>query len=76
MTPLIILAAWLCCPVLCYGMDLAYFQREYPMIAKESASSDRVEAVVSGLFGLTLGPLALVVAFFMFKKAKHGLKFK
>lgn len=78
MTLLLILLAvlWLACPILCYAMDLAYFQGRYPVLAKERLCQDKMEALVSGAFGLLLGPIGVMVAFIMFDFAKHGLRFK
>ncbi len=65
----IIIIGWLICSILSYGMELAYYQRSYALIAKENYSSDVATSFVVSLFG----PVSLVTNFFWIKYGSiHG----
>ena len=64
------------CAFLSYGLMLAYFQRQYPLVAKKAWRVDMISMGAMSLFG---GPIALVVGhiflFFVFSSRpgyKHG----
>jgi hypothetical protein len=64
---------WLLCACLTYGINFGYFQREFAGIAEITRRSDMAMAMAFGLF---LGPLGLLVSFFLSGFCQHGLKFK
>lgn len=75
--PLIILAVWLCCAVLCYGIQFALSAHEWdqgPITPDTPRPQDM--AVGAFFFGMFMGPLGLMITFFLCECAKHGLKFK
>jgi len=63
---------WTICGVLTYGITLAYFQRNYPEIAKEDYRED---VGFSVLFGI-VGPIGLFVSLWGSGFAKHGLMYR
>ncbi len=68
---------WLLSFVLHYGISFAYWQKEFPFLAKEQYYSDMRFSIVMGIFG----PLSLIgQAVFLSSKYgrslyKHGVKF-
>ena len=71
MTTALLIAAWIVSGVLAYGIDFAYFQRQFPHIAKEDYLQDMAYAMLWGLGGA----LTMSIGFFLSGFAKHGLKF-
>ena len=65
---------WVACGVLSHGMMLAYFQREWSMLAEESYKGDFISSLIPALFGP--GGLAASVVFLitMGCNFKHGFK--
>lgn len=61
---------YIICGILSYGFLFAYFQREYPTIAKKKFGRDSVFAHIMALFG----PIALL-DIFLTGTYKHGLLF-
>lgn len=68
---MIYIVGWIVCGVLTYGITFAYFQKKYPIIARESYREDMGIAVFYGL----LGPIGLFVILVSSGFAKYGLKF-
>jgi hypothetical protein len=60
--------AWIACGFASYGLGVAYFQREYPSIAKSEAVRDRIWNAKMAL----LGPISLIVALLCSRFGKHG----
>lgn len=58
---------WLACGFLHYGLWVAYFQREYPFLAK----SDRVIDRLLGVLLAILGPIARLIDL-MWLRPLHG----
>lgn len=69
---LLVLAIWLSSGALTYAITLAYFQREFPLLAKEEYREDLGFAVLGGL----IGPATIIPALCMSGFAKHGLKWR
>ena len=63
---------YLICGLLSAGITFAYFQDEYPSIAKRDYKKDCFFAYLIGLIG---GPCGLLVGIFFTKFAKHGIRF-
>lgn len=57
--------------VFSFGITFAYFQGEYACIAEDQYHSDRRFAMFWAFF-----PGCIIVAIFMSRGLKHGLKFK
>lgn len=72
MTLLLIIAGWLICSVLSYGILFAHAQREFPFIAERDYRKDMAFSMALGLFG----PFILVASIFLTGFAQHGLKFR
>ena len=66
-----LLFSWVVCGLLSYATFFAFFQREYPCLAKKHYRDDRIAAAASGL----LGPIGLFVTATTFG-FKHGMKWK
>lgn len=66
----VIVAAWVACGVLACGMDVAWFQHEYP-------DPDHFLKDLAGSLGVCLAsaPVALFVVFFSTGFARHGLMY-
>ena len=58
MTTALIIAGWVLCGFLAYGLNLAHFQRKFPIIAEQDRDSDRNRAWVVAFFG----PIGLITA--------------
>lgn len=68
----IIIAAWLICAFLAYGIVFAHFQGKWPNQAKENRKADiEVSATVA-----LLGPIGLIVALILADFPKHGFRIK
>lgn len=63
-------ALWAVCGAFAYGFTLAYFQREYPYIARETYLDD----VATAWGTAALGPLGLLLCWLQ-GDTKHGLMF-
>jgi len=59
---------WLACGYIVAAASLAYFQREYPFIARAEVKSDWRFGLVMGCFG----PFTLVSGFWVTGWFKHG----
>ena len=68
MIVVLIIVGWIICGVIGAGIYIAYFQREYPSIAKEA----RKEDMRFGFFWGLLGPVGIIEAFFLSGFCKHG----
>jgi len=64
----IILAAWVVCSILTYGITFAHFSREY--------ENNDTSGACFALFFSVFGPFGLVVSFISSGCAKHGLRFR
>lgn len=72
MTPdLIILLIWVACGVAAYGAIFADFQGAFPLIASESAASNRIMSATVSI----LGPFSLLVVV-LFTWVRDGRPFK
>nr|AKH47021.1 hypothetical protein [uncultured marine virus] len=60
------------CTFLSYGIEFAYWQKEYPTLAKEKYKKDRKDALGTAIL---VGPIALLVTLYLFG-IKHGFKIK
>ena len=69
---LLAFSAWVCCSVLSYGINFAYFQRAFPTLAKFDYKKDKYFSIAFSV----AGPFSLVITYFMSDFAKYGLKFK
>lgn len=47
---------WVLCGVLAYGLNLAYFQRRFELLAEERHSIDVINSVLTGI----MGPIGLL----------------
>ena len=63
---------YLVCYILSYGLTFAYFQREFPVIAKDKVKAD----VFFSLIFSTLGPISLILSIILGGFFKHGIKYK
>ena len=63
-----IILGWLVCGIGGAGIFIAYFQRKFPLIAMESYKQDLTGGIIWGL----LGPVGLVLGFFLSGFMKHG----
>ena len=68
---MIYIAIWLVLAILTYGMSLAYWQREFAILAKGCIKEDIIFSILWGLFA----PFTTIVIFCN-GGYKHGLKFK
>lgn len=66
----LIIACWLACGVLQFGLSFAYFQRQYRRIADEHFWDDFISAV----FYVPFGPISLMVQI-LIGGVRHGVKF-
>jgi hypothetical protein len=66
------IVSWFACGVLSYGITLAYFQRNWPTMARKHYSSDVRLAICMGI----IGPMGAVFAYCRSHRAKHGLQFR
>jgi len=64
-------AFWILCGVLDYGIMLAYFQREFPVIAEFMFEEDRRDSISF----FALGPISLADDL-LSGYGKHGLMFR
>ncbi|WP_266031192.1 hypothetical protein [Brucella intermedia] len=60
---------WMVCALVSYSGSLAYFQREYTIIAKEKRMAD---VAFCGTMSTVFGPIALVAGLIPFELYKHG----
>lgn len=63
--------------VFSYGMTVAYFWHEFPILQEEKGRFSELQG--RGVFFAILvfiAPLAIIVSFLIYDKAKHGLMFK
>lgn len=68
---LIILAVtWISCSILSYGLVFAYFQREWPTLAKKDYTDDKLKCLMLSLFG----PFSLIASLIMTRFGRHGIK--
>jgi len=85
---MLILAVWIVCGVLAFGLTLGYLLREFAHLVYLAAFKERfphlrggprrtvAEDVGFSLLGFLFGPIWLVVVFFLSDHAKHGLKYR
>lgn len=72
----ILVCSWIICSVVSFGMGFAYFQRAYPIIAKENYSEDILFAIILSIFG-PISLLSNIVWIKLFSiHGYQGLKFK
>jgi hypothetical protein len=62
---------WVCCGVWASGRTFAYFQDEYPELAKEYYKSDLMNARLVILFGPFVVPAILLIC-----RPSHGWRWK
>lgn len=65
------IATYLLCGILAYGFCLAYFQREYVVVAEEKYGDDKFVAFVVA----STGPIGLFVLLIT-GRVHHGLMFR
>lgn len=65
-----IVALWLACSILVYGITLGYFATEYPLVHLENPRSNYWFAATLALWG----PISLVPVIFLSRGIKHGLR--
>jgi len=68
---LMLVAGYLLCYVITWGIDFAHFQREYPNIANKSRRQDMGFATALAL----LSPVSTLMSFLFTGFAEHGLMF-
>jgi len=68
---LVWIIVWVVSGVLVYAVAFAYWQCEFPCLAKENYAKD----VLISLFFALFGPVCVVGVFFSTNFAKHGFKF-
>lgn len=68
---------WLACPMLCYGIVFAYFEREYADLAPELYWANLRHALMTSLWALIppCGPMVVALVWAHCHRGKHGLKF-
>jgi hypothetical protein len=66
-----LIAIWILCGVLAYGICFAYAQREWPALAEVW----RREDIGASFYAALCGPLGLLAVLITTGFAKHGLKF-
>jgi len=70
-TILFITVFWILCGIISYGLNFAYYQREYSRLAQEDYNWDKRICIFLSLFGpINLVPITI------FGNFKYGLKFK
>ena len=67
-----LVAGYIVCSVLAYGLTFADVQAAWPRIAVEKYREDMGFAMMIGL----TGPIGLVISFLMSGLGQHGLKFR
>lgn len=69
---------WLACPILCFGMSIAYFWSESPTLQStpDRMSLLKTECAQFAFCGFLAGPIALLLIFLLSGFAKHGLRFR
>lgn len=65
-----ILIFWIICGYFQYGYYFAYFQKEYPRLAKKDYEQDKRIALETSFFG----PIGLLISFYG-GYTKHGRKY-
>ena len=68
----LIIVIWIICGILTYGITFGYFQGGWPEISEKGYRQDMSFSVFFGL----LGPIGLIISFFISGFAEYGLKFK
>lgn len=68
-----IIVLWLLCSILAYGGSFAYYQRNYPTLAKQSYRQEMGICMIMSLIG---GPISLLVTTFTSGFFEHGFKVK
>jgi hypothetical protein len=68
---ILLLVIWVVCGVCAYGYTFAYFQKEFPLIAKRFEKTDRIFATFYTLLGI-IGLLILFITGY----TKHGIMFR
>lgn len=71
MPPLVVIVGWTICGVFAYGGTFAYFQRNWPLLARDQYWMDMIFSLFIGLGG-PAGLLPTVVL----SQFRHGLKFR
>lgn len=66
---LAILVVWVVCGLIAAGWSLAHFQRKFPSLAEQSYPKD---LRISLAYGLSLGPVAMVLMYFLTDRAHYG----
>ncbi|KKN17815.1 hypothetical protein LCGC14_0961970 [marine sediment metagenome] len=69
MTIALIIAGWVLCGFLAYGLTLAHFQRIYPELADRDREVDRHRA----FFMAFTGPIGLITALIL---SRHGFMWR
>ena len=65
------IAVWTVLGLLAYGLSFAYWQREFPTLAKRDRAADKRKSLILAL----AGPVGLVVILIYSGDGKHGVKF-
>jgi len=66
------IALWVICGVLSYGITFAFYQKQFPTIAKEHYDAHKSFATKMAMFG----PINLLAALIVYGGYKHGFKWK
>jgi len=67
---ILLLAVWVICGVLEYGLCFGFFQREYPILAEEDRGDDKRRAFIAAMSG----PIGLLSSLLL-GHYKHGFKY-
>lgn len=69
MNAILVVGIWMACAIASAGIQFAYFQRKWPSLAAGSAREDLGMAL---LFGIVLGPVGPLIAFFQSGFCQYG----
>lgn len=64
----LLITIWIICAVCTLGITVAYFQERFPPIKKETYWGDVKTGIILGV----MGPLALIMTYFLSEKMKYG----
>lgn len=70
MSEIILIALWVLCAVVAYGLMFACFQNMFPELAEKDRCQDRTVALVMAVFG----PVSLVTILLFFNRGQYGFK--
>lgn len=74
---LLLIALWtIVCPILVYGLTLAYFQDKWPGLSEARIAEDRGHALGQAGLVVILGPVGVIMAFVQCDFGRYGLRFR